>query len=45
MRFHPLERLFRDIQGARFHPLPSRQQRDFAGRRAIGLPIDGPLAA
>jgi alkylation response protein AidB-like acyl-CoA dehydrogenase len=43
MRAHPVERLFRDIQGARFHPLPSRQQRDLAGRMALGLNIDGPL--
>jgi hypothetical protein len=35
------ERLFRDVQGARFHPLPEHQQRRFAGRVALGLPIDG----
>jgi acyl-CoA dehydrogenase len=43
MRFHPIERLFRDIQAARFHPLTSRPQRDLAGRMALGLAIDGPL--
>ena len=43
MRFHPIERLFRDIQAARFHPLPSRPQRDLAGRIALGLPIDRAL--
>jgi len=36
-----LERLFRDIQGARFHPLPTGEQRRLAGRMALGLPIDG----
>jgi len=35
-----LERLFRDVQGARFHPLPEAQQRRLAGRVALGLPID-----
>ncbi|UYN92994.1 MAG: acyl-CoA/acyl-ACP dehydrogenase [Enhydrobacter sp.] len=36
-----LERLFRDAQGARFHPLQGSQQRQLAGRTALGLPIDG----
>lgn len=36
-----LERLFRDIQGARYHPLPEPAQRQLAGRMALGLPIDG----
>jgi acyl-CoA dehydrogenase len=40
-RRNGLERLFRDIQGARFHPLPAYQQRRLAGRIALGLPIDG----
>lgn len=35
-----LERLFRDIQGARFHPLTAAPQRRLAGRMALGLPID-----
>ena len=35
-----LERLFRDIQGARFHPLTDAPQRRLAGRVALGLPID-----
>ena len=35
-----LERLFRDIQGARFHPLSGGAQRQLAGRMALGLPID-----
>jgi len=36
-----LERLFRDVQGARFHPLQEGPQRQLAGRMALGLPIDG----
>jgi alkylation response protein AidB-like acyl-CoA dehydrogenase len=36
-----LERLFRDIQGARYHPLTPTAQRRLAGRMALGLPIDG----
>jgi alkylation response protein AidB-like acyl-CoA dehydrogenase len=40
-RWVGLERLFRDIQGARFHPLQGSQQRQLAGRMALGLPIDG----
>jgi alkylation response protein AidB-like acyl-CoA dehydrogenase len=40
-RRNGLERLFRDAQGARFHPLPEYQQRRLAGRMALGLPIDG----
>ena len=35
-----LERLFRDIQGARFHPLRPGDQRKLAGRVALGLPVD-----
>jgi acyl-CoA dehydrogenase len=41
LRKHPIERLFRDIQGARFHPLTPSMQRDFSGRVALGLPLDG----
>jgi acyl-CoA dehydrogenase len=40
-RRNGLERLFRDVQGARFHPLPEHQQRRYAGRMALGLPLDG----
>ncbi len=36
-----LERAFRDIQGARFHPLQDGPQHRLAGRIALGLPIDG----
>jgi acyl-CoA dehydrogenase len=36
-----LERAFRDIQAARFHPLQEKQQLRYAGRLALGLDIDG----
>jgi alkylation response protein AidB-like acyl-CoA dehydrogenase len=36
-----LERLFRDIQGARYHPLQEKVQLRYAGRHALGLDIDG----
>ena len=36
-----LERRFRDIQGARFHPLQEQVQQRYAGRTALGVPIDG----
>ena len=36
-----LERLFRDIQGARYHPLQEGVQRELAARVALGLDIDG----
>ena len=32
-----LERLLRDVQGARLHPLPASRQRQFSGRVALGL--------
>jgi alkylation response protein AidB-like acyl-CoA dehydrogenase len=32
-----LERLFRDIQGVRFHPLQEKRQYLFSGRVALGL--------
>ena len=35
-----LERLFRDVQGARFHRPQERTQLRFSGRRALGLDID-----
>jgi alkylation response protein AidB-like acyl-CoA dehydrogenase len=34
-----MERLFRDIQGARFHPVQEMPQRRYAGRLALGLPL------
>lgn len=36
-----LERLFRDVQGARYHPLQEKAQVRYAGRLALGLDIDG----
>jgi acyl-CoA dehydrogenase len=36
-----LERRFRDLQAARFHPLQDRQQQVYAGRVALGLGVDG----
>ena len=36
-----LERRFRDIQAARYHPLPEAAQRRHSGRMALGLDIDG----
>jgi acyl-CoA dehydrogenase len=35
-----LERLFRDIQGVRFHPVQDKPQASLAGRFALGLPLD-----
>jgi len=35
-----LERRFRDIQGARYHPLQTGPQALYAGSMALGLPID-----
>ncbi len=34
-----LERRFRDIQAARFHPLQSGPQAEYAGAMALGLPV------
>jgi len=41
LRTGPIERLFRDMQAARYHPLAPYAQRDLAGRMALGLPLDG----
>jgi alkylation response protein AidB-like acyl-CoA dehydrogenase len=38
-RANGLERLFRDAQGARYHPLPEGQQKAFTGRYALGMEI------
>jgi alkylation response protein AidB-like acyl-CoA dehydrogenase len=35
-----LERRFRDIQAARYHPLQSGPQAEYAGALALGLPVD-----
>lgn len=40
-RESPIERLFRDIQAARFHPLRRGEQLRLCGRLALGLDIDG----
>lgn len=39
-RAQKLEKLFRDIQGARYHPLQSGPQAEYAGAMALGQPID-----
>ena len=39
-----LERLFRDIQAARFHPLQRQPQHLYSGRLALGLDVDPPPA-
>lgn len=36
-----LERLFRDVQAARYHPLQEKAQLRFSGRHLLGLEIDG----
>jgi alkylation response protein AidB-like acyl-CoA dehydrogenase len=36
-----LERKFRDIQAARYHPLQEKPQQLYAGRMALGLDING----
>jgi acyl-CoA dehydrogenase len=35
-----LERLFRDVQGARFHPMQQQVQRTYAGRTALGVSVE-----
>ena len=35
-----LERRFRDIQAARYHPLQAGPQAQYAGSMALGLPVD-----
>ena len=39
-RSNGLERCFRDVQGARFHPLQSGPQAQYAGAIALGLPVN-----
>jgi acyl-CoA dehydrogenase len=36
-----LERLFRDIQAVRYHPLQEKPQLRYTGRVLLGLDIDG----
>ena len=40
-RSHGIERLYRDVQGARYHPLQEKPQLRLTGRQAFGLDIDG----
>jgi alkylation response protein AidB-like acyl-CoA dehydrogenase len=35
-----LERRFRDIQAARYHPLQSGPQTEYAGAMALDIPVD-----
>jgi alkylation response protein AidB-like acyl-CoA dehydrogenase len=39
-RSQPLERLFRDVQGARYHPVQEKPQVQMTGRVLLGLDID-----
>jgi acyl-CoA dehydrogenase len=46
MRRTGLERLVRDLHGARFHPLPAARQRLFSGRTSLGAaPVEDRLPA
>jgi alkylation response protein AidB-like acyl-CoA dehydrogenase len=38
-RDNALERRFRDIQGARYHPMQTGPQHEYAGRMALGLDV------
>jgi alkylation response protein AidB-like acyl-CoA dehydrogenase len=40
LRRNALERLFRDVQGVRYHPLQEKPQTVLTGRFAFGLPLD-----
>lgn len=40
LRKNALERLFRDVQGVRYHPLQTKPQNVLAGRFSLGLPLD-----
>jgi indole-3-acetate monooxygenase len=35
-----LEKLFRDAQGARYHPMQAGRQAEYAGAMALGLPVE-----
>jgi len=39
-RSQGLERRFRDIQGARYHPMQPGPQAEYAGAMALGMPVD-----
>jgi acyl-CoA dehydrogenase len=36
----PIERAYRDVRAGKFHPLPPEKTLTFAGRFALGLPVD-----
>jgi acyl-CoA dehydrogenase len=36
-----LERLFRDVQASRYHPMPEKQLTRYSGRLLLGLDLDG----
>ena len=38
-RANGLERRFRDLQGARFHPMQAGPQAEYAGRMALGMDV------
>ncbi len=40
LRRNALQRLFRDVQGVRYHPLQEKPQNVLAGRFSFGLPFD-----
>ena len=40
LRRNALERLFRDVQGVRYHPLQEKPQNVLAGRFSFGLPVE-----
>ncbi len=40
LRSNGLERLFRDAQGARYHPMQQGPQAAYAGAMALGLPVE-----
>jgi indole-3-acetate monooxygenase len=39
-RAQGLERRFRDVQGARYHPMQPGPQAEYAGAMALGIPVD-----
>jgi acyl-CoA dehydrogenase len=36
----PIERAYRDVRGGKYHPLPPEKTLVYAGRSALGLPVD-----
>ncbi|WP_210527234.1 acyl-CoA dehydrogenase family protein [Rubellimicrobium arenae] len=38
-RANGVERRFRDLQGARYHPMQAGPQAEYAGRMALGMPV------